>query len=117
MQTKFLLVLLSLIFLPAALLAQAGSSDDEKAIREIEAQWEAAWNHHDASGLARLATPDADFINVRGGWGKGREQFEKNQTVMQQTTEKETVWKTDEVEHPILDCGCRDRARLLVSQR
>ncbi|HXQ27454.1 MAG TPA: SgcJ/EcaC family oxidoreductase [Candidatus Acidoferrales bacterium] len=98
MRTKFLLVALSLLFLPAAFRAQSGTSDDEKAIREIESQWEAAWNHHDPAALARLATPDTDFINIRGAWAKGRDQMEKAQTARHQTTEKDSVWKTDEVD-------------------
>ncbi len=91
-------VLLFALILPALSLgAQTPTTADETAIRAIEAQWEAAWNQHDAAALARLATTDADFVNVRGTWGKGREMFEQGQTAQQRTTEKESVWKTTQV--------------------
>ncbi len=92
-------VLLLALLLPALPLgAQTASSADETAIRAIEAQWEAAWNHHDAAALARLATPDADFVNARGAWAKGRNELEKNQAERHRTTEKESVWRTTEVD-------------------
>jgi uncharacterized protein (TIGR02246 family) len=97
MRTRISLLAISLLLIPAALRTQATNPDDEKAIREVESQWETAWNHHDASALARLVTPDADFINARGAWGKGRDQFEKGQTERQKTNEKDSVWKTTEV--------------------
>lgn len=98
MRATFVLLAISLFLLPTAMRPQSTNSEDEKAIREIESQWEAAWNHHDASALARLAAPDADFVNARGVWGKGREQLEKGQANQQKTNEKDSSWKTTEVD-------------------
>ncbi|SFO64820.1 conserved hypothetical protein [Mesorhizobium sp. NFR06] len=36
-----------------------------------------AWNRHDASGLAALFSPDANFVNVVGMWWKNREEIEQ----------------------------------------
>jgi uncharacterized protein (TIGR02246 family) len=98
MRATFVLMALSLLLIPASPTPQSGTSDDEKAIREIESQWETAWNHHDASALAHLAAPDADFVNARGVWGKGREHLEKSQANQQKTNEKDSSWKTTEVD-------------------
>jgi uncharacterized protein (TIGR02246 family) len=91
-------VLLRALNGPIPLRGQTRTPDKKKAIRNIERQWEAARNHHDAHALAQLAAADADFINVRGAWGKGREQFGKNQTAQHQTAERTSVWKTTEVD-------------------
>ncbi len=50
---------------------------DEQAIRQFFANAEAAWNHHSAEQLTNPQTTvaDADFINVYGGWTKGRGPF------------------------------------------
>jgi uncharacterized protein (TIGR02246 family) len=88
----------SLLLIPAALRPQLANSEDEKAIRDIETKWEDAWNHHDASAIARLAATDADFVNARGVWGKGRDQLEKGQANQQKTNEKDSSWKTTQVE-------------------
>jgi uncharacterized protein (TIGR02246 family) len=98
MRTRIALFALALLLAPLALRPQSSNADDEKAIREIETQWEAAWNSHNAAALAKLAAPDADFVNARGGWGKGRDNLEKGQTDRQKTTEKDSIWKTNQVE-------------------
>jgi uncharacterized protein (TIGR02246 family) len=51
--------------------------DDEAAIRRLGAAWDAAWNTHDTEALARLVTPNVDFIHVMGGWLGGRDAFER----------------------------------------
>jgi uncharacterized protein (TIGR02246 family) len=97
MRSTIVFLAFSLLLIPAAMRPQSTNSEDEKAVREIESQWETAWNHHDASALARLAAPDADFVNARGVWGKGRDQLEKGQATQQKTNEKDSSWKTTEV--------------------
>jgi uncharacterized protein (TIGR02246 family) len=101
MRKKLLLIGFSFLFIFAAVRARASSAnpaDDEKQIRDVEAQWETAWNNHDAAGLAHLLTPDADMINARGAWAKGRDQMEKNQIERQKSNERDSVWKTNEVD-------------------
>jgi uncharacterized protein (TIGR02246 family) len=55
----------------------AQSPGDENAIRQRFADLDIAWNHHDAQQITnpQTAVSDADYINVSGGWTKGREAF------------------------------------------
>jgi uncharacterized protein (TIGR02246 family) len=71
---------------------------DEKAIREIETQWEAAWNRHDVPAMIRLLTPDADFVNLAGERFQGREAFAKSLEALHSGKVKESVWQTEDVE-------------------
>ncbi len=50
---------------------------DEQAIRQFFANADIAWNHHSAEQLVnpQNTVADADFVNVYGGWNKGRENF------------------------------------------
>jgi uncharacterized protein (TIGR02246 family) len=45
---------------------------EEPAIHKVLDQFEAAWNRHDAAGLASLFAEDGDFVNVIGMWVQGR---------------------------------------------
>jgi uncharacterized protein (TIGR02246 family) len=87
------------LFWPALLCAQAGAGSpaDVQAIRAIESQWEAAWNHHDISAMVALGTPDADWVNLAGEWFKGREAFAKNLEGLHSGKVKGSAWKTEEV--------------------
>ena len=61
----------------------AGAADqtqDEAAIRQIEAQQQEAWNRHDAKAYAALFTEDGDCVNVVGWWWKGRAEIERKLT-------------------------------------
>jgi uncharacterized protein (TIGR02246 family) len=53
------------------------STEDEAAIRKLEADMVQAWNGHDAKAWADLCTVDADVVNVVGWWWQGRTQIEK----------------------------------------
>ena len=63
----------------------AQSPDDEQAIRQRFAALDTAWNHHDAQQITnpQTATADADYINLVGGWTKGREPFVAMMTKLQ----------------------------------
>jgi ketosteroid isomerase-like protein len=84
MLRRLWLIPLFLFAVPPAIRAQGaapidrGKAADEKAIREIEAQWEAAWNRHDVAAMARNYAPDSDAINLAGEWFKGRAAFVKS---------------------------------------
>jgi uncharacterized protein (TIGR02246 family) len=71
--------LLSAIFLTGNLFA-AGSSEDEAAIRALEARQPEAWNKHDAKAYANLFTESGDCVNIVGCWWKGRAEVEKKLT-------------------------------------
>ncbi len=58
----------------------AAQQEDEAAIREVQAQQAAAWNHHDGAAYARLFTDDGDVVNVVGWWWRGRSEIERKLT-------------------------------------
>jgi uncharacterized protein (TIGR02246 family) len=51
------------------------SQADEDAIREIEDRFNAAWDRHDADGMAEALADDAQFITVNGAWTTTRDGF------------------------------------------
>jgi uncharacterized protein (TIGR02246 family) len=48
---------------------------DEEAIRELENQFNAAWDRHDPEGMAESLADDAQFITVNGAWTTTRNGF------------------------------------------
>jgi len=52
-------------------------SNDEKAIRELNAAAEAAWNKHDAVAMDQPFIEDCDFVNVFGEWISGHDNLVK----------------------------------------
>jgi uncharacterized protein (TIGR02246 family) len=48
---------------------------DEDAIRELEHQFNAAWDAHDPERLAESLADDAQFITVNGAWTTSRTGF------------------------------------------
>jgi uncharacterized protein (TIGR02246 family) len=68
------------LFLTGCLLAGMVSAQtpasDEKAIRQLAADFVDAWNKHDAHAFAQTFTEDADFTNVRGDSAHGRKTVE-----------------------------------------
>ncbi|HXQ27455.1 MAG TPA: SgcJ/EcaC family oxidoreductase [Candidatus Acidoferrales bacterium] len=105
MQMKVTLLALSLLLFPALVRAQSGTAADEKAIREIEARWEAAWNRHDVAAMASDFAPDADVINLAGEWFKGREPFRKSLEELHSGKVKGSVWKTEDTQIKFLTPG------------
>ena len=51
------------------------SQADEDAIREIENQFNVAWNRHDPDAIAASLADDAQFITVNGAWTTSRQGF------------------------------------------
>lgn len=45
----------------------------EALVREVQA----AWNTHDMKRFAACFAQDADFVNVRGVWMRGRDEIEE----------------------------------------
>src|SRR6476660_6123704 len=45
---------------------QAGSNEDEAAIRKVIVEMTEGFNNHDGEAAARMYTPDARFVSVRG---------------------------------------------------
>lgn len=85
-----------LFLIPALTRAQGGTAADEKAIRDVEARWEAAWNRHDVVAMASTYAPDSDAINLAGEWFKSRDEFEKSLEELHSGKTKGSVWQTGE---------------------
>lgn len=102
MRIKLSLLALSFLMLPAAMpqsiAAQGGSSADERAIRDVEARWEKAWNDGDVAAMTRDFAPDADAVNLAGEWFKGRVSFAQSITELHSDKAKGSVWQTEETD-------------------
>jgi uncharacterized protein (TIGR02246 family) len=61
------------------------SSSEETALAELVADVEEAWNAHDTGRFAARFAEDADFINVRGWWWRGRDEIERRHAVLHET--------------------------------
>ena len=72
-------VITPILFLTASIFA-ADQSQDEAAIRALEARQPEAWNHQDAKAYASLFTEDGDSVNIVGWWWKGRAEIERKLT-------------------------------------
>jgi uncharacterized protein (TIGR02246 family) len=91
---------LALVFFPlaTAVRAQAGTPDDQAAIRQIETRWQTAWNHHDIAAMASLFAPDAAIVNLAGEWFKGREEFARSLESLHSGKVKESIWQTQDID-------------------
>lgn len=70
-----------LVFSAASFTAfAADQTQDEAAIRALEARQPEAWNQHDAKAYASLFTEGGDCVNIVGWWWKGRAEIEKKLT-------------------------------------
>ncbi len=69
--------ILSLLLVVVSMQCLRAQSPDEQAIRKVFSASDTAWNAHNAAQLldAQRTAPDADFINVFGGWVQGRAAF------------------------------------------
>jgi uncharacterized protein (TIGR02246 family) len=99
-RTSALVWLALFLFTPRSAHAspQPDHPTDTKAIRDVEAHWQDAWNRHDISGLADLFTDDADFITVIGRWCKGKKDFHDYHVRLHQVMFKDSVWKTTDTQ-------------------
>ena len=66
---------------------------DEEGIRNVLADFEAAWNKHDAKAFSMVFAEDADFTNVRGTSAHGRAEVEKFHAPLFATRFKDTNQK------------------------
>jgi uncharacterized protein (TIGR02246 family) len=61
---------------------QAGGSEDEAAIRQVIVEMTEGFNNHDGKAAARMYTPDAGFVSVRGDVMNGQAEIEKGLTAI-----------------------------------
>ena len=69
----------------------ANQADDEKAIKDIQVQWDDAWNRHDVQALSSLVAEDVRFVNVAGLLLKSRAEFQQHQARIHAMQMKESV--------------------------
>ena len=74
-----------------------GASSDEKAITALMAQATQTFNDHDAKAWARLCTPDARLVTVRGESMNGAAQIEKGLATIFATRARKATLKTLDV--------------------
>lgn len=58
---------------------------DEQAVEALAGEVEQAWNSHDMGRFAACFAEDADFVNVRGWWWRGRGEIERNHALFHET--------------------------------
>ena len=58
---------------------------DEEKVAGLVGEVEQAWNKHDMARFAGCFAEDADFVNVRGWWWKGRAEIERNHALSHET--------------------------------
>jgi uncharacterized protein (TIGR02246 family) len=66
---------LAVAWIPAV--SRAGDSADETAIKNLGAEFVAAWNAHDPARMAGVWAEDADLINPFGVKARGRAEIQK----------------------------------------
>ena len=50
-------------------------NDDERAVRNVLAEYEVSWNDHDMAAFGRLFTEDCDYVNIAGVHWKGAQEI------------------------------------------
>ena len=86
------------LFSPAWLGNAQNNTNDLEAVKQIERDWQEAWNRHDMKALAALVAEDVDFVTVSGIWLKGRKAFEEHHARVHAMQFKESVWTTTDVQ-------------------
>jgi uncharacterized protein (TIGR02246 family) len=69
-------------------------NDLHAQIASIVAGWTQGWNAHDAAALASLVEADVDFVNVRGQWQRGADEFQQLHRFIHQAHLRQSVWST-----------------------
>jgi uncharacterized protein (TIGR02246 family) len=89
------LAMLSTVSLSAA--PQAGSNEDEAAIRKVIVEMTEGFNNHDGKAAARMYSPDARFVSVRGDMMSGQAGIEKGLSAILTSRAKNATQRTIDV--------------------
>jgi len=73
------------------------SSKDQSQLYELTVKWERYWNIHNMDSMGTLLRNDVDFVNVGGGWLKGKEETVALHKKNHATIFKTSAWTTDSV--------------------
>jgi uncharacterized protein (TIGR02246 family) len=76
---------------------QAGSSEDEAAIRKVIVEMTEGFNNHDGKAAARMYTHDARFVSVRGDLMNGQAEIEQGLSAILTTRAKNATQQTMDV--------------------
>lgn len=93
----FLTIFLSLT-LHAAAAQQVDKSKGEAALRLVVANYENAWNRHDAKGLAEQYHTDATWVNWFGAYSKGQQAILEHYQTVHGTYFKNSQYYTRAIE-------------------
>ncbi|GAB4050806.1 YybH family protein [Spirosoma litoris] len=96
-------IVLALIALSSLLAHSTSAQNDnqtatQEAIKSVIANYEQAWNRHDAKALAQQYHTDATWVNWFGAYYKGRAQIEKHYQTTHTTYFKSTQFTTRSIE-------------------
>jgi uncharacterized protein (TIGR02246 family) len=72
-------------------------AEDDRAIRKVLADYDAAWNTHDMKALGALFREDAEFINVVGMHWRGRTDIVAAHEAFHKTMFKDVALKSDTI--------------------
>jgi uncharacterized protein (TIGR02246 family) len=76
---------------------QAGSNEDEAAIRKVIVEMTEGFNNHDGQAAARMYSPDARFVSVRGDMMNGQAGIEKGLSAILTSRAKNATQRTIDV--------------------
>ena len=66
---------------------------DTADVNVLAANWENAWNCHDAASLAELVDADVEFVTVSGRWLCGRQEFQDWHRFIHGTHLSASLWR------------------------
>jgi uncharacterized protein (TIGR02246 family) len=101
MRKKSLILLLTLVLgltLQKAAAQDEGKPKEDAAIRLVVANYEDAWNRHDAKGLADQYHPDATWVNWFGAYSKGQPAIREHYQTVHSTYFKTSHYYTRTIE-------------------
>jgi uncharacterized protein (TIGR02246 family) len=95
--TQLIAIVLGLAFHTAAA-QQFDKSKEEAALRLVVANYENAWNRHDAKGLAEQYHTDATWVNWFGAYSKGQQEIQAHYQTVHSTYFKTSHYYTRAIE-------------------
>src|SRR6478609_7999600 len=95
--TQLIAVVLGLAFQTAAA-QQFDKSKEETALRLVVANYENAWNRHDAKGLAEQYHTDATWVNWFGAYSKGQKEIQEHYETIHKAYYKTSHYYTRSIE-------------------
>ena len=76
---------------------QLGTADDEAAVRKVIVEMTDGFNDHDGKAAARMYTPDARLVSVRGDMMNGQAGIEKGLSAILTSRAKNATQRTMDV--------------------